>query len=49
LKDGDRVFLDDTRLETLAEALSVAIYPVTGVTELIETCVGKQSLPRSDS
>jgi putative radical SAM enzyme (TIGR03279 family) len=49
LKDGDRVFLDDTRLETVAEALSVAIYPVTGVTELIETCVGKRSLPRSDS
>jgi putative radical SAM enzyme (TIGR03279 family) len=49
LKDGDRVFLDDTRLETVTEALSVAIYPVTGVTELIETCVGKQSLPRSDS
>jgi putative radical SAM enzyme (TIGR03279 family) len=39
LKDGDTVFLDDTRLETMAEKLNVAIYPVTGVEELIRTCI----------
>jgi putative radical SAM enzyme (TIGR03279 family) len=39
LKDGDTVFLDDTRLETMTEKLNVAIYPVTGVEELIRTCI----------
>lgn len=41
LKDGEAVFLDDLRLETVINQLGVPIYPVMGVAELMETCVGK--------
>jgi putative radical SAM enzyme (TIGR03279 family) len=39
LKDGEAIFLDDMRLEMVASQLGVAIYPVMGVEELIETCL----------
>lgn len=39
LKDGDTVFLDDTRLETVASRLNVPIFPVMGVEELMKTCI----------
>lgn len=41
LKDGEAVFLDDLRLETVINQLGVPIYPVMGVTELMKTCLGK--------
>jgi putative radical SAM enzyme (TIGR03279 family) len=42
LKDGEAVFLDDLRLETVTNQLGVPIYPVMGVEELIKTCLGHQ-------
>jgi putative radical SAM enzyme (TIGR03279 family) len=39
LKDGETVFLDDVRLETVINQLGVPIYPVMGVEELIKTCL----------
>ncbi len=39
LKDHDTRFLDDVTLETVSEKLGVPIYPVTGVSELIEICL----------
>jgi putative radical SAM enzyme (TIGR03279 family) len=42
LKDGEAVFLDDLRLETVTNQLGVPIYPVMGVEELIKTCLGNQ-------
>jgi putative radical SAM enzyme (TIGR03279 family) len=39
LKDHDTRFLDDLTLETVSEKLAIPIIPVTGVSELIETCL----------
>ena len=39
LKDHDTRFLDDLTLETVSEKLAIPIIPVTGVSELIKTCL----------
>ena len=44
LKDHDTRFLDDVTLETLREQLNCPIYPVTDITDLIQTCL-LDSLP----
>ncbi|MBD2137640.1 TIGR03279 family radical SAM protein [Anabaena sp. FACHB-1237] len=39
LKYGELVFLDDLKVEDVARKLNTQIFPVTGVEELINTCV----------
>ena len=39
LKHDDNCFLDDTTVETVSEKLNVPIYPITGIEELITTCL----------
>jgi putative radical SAM enzyme (TIGR03279 family) len=52
LKHGDNKFLDDRTVQELSAQLKVAIIPVNGVEELIDTCVETFSLrfnnPRRD-
>jgi len=48
LKDHDTRFLDDLTLETVSEKLGIPIFPVTGIPELIETCLS-DSLPNTIS
>lgn len=38
LKDHDTRFLDDITLETLSQKLAIPIFPIQGLTELMETC-----------
>ncbi|MBD1921502.1 TIGR03279 family radical SAM protein [Microcoleus sp. FACHB-831] len=42
LKHGDTLFLDDMKVEELADKLGTPILPVSGINELIEACI-KQS------
>ncbi|BAZ09893.1 hypothetical protein NIES4071_17070 [Calothrix sp. NIES-4071] len=39
LKHGELVFLDDISVEEVAHKLNTKIFPVTGVNELISTCI----------
>jgi putative radical SAM enzyme (TIGR03279 family) len=39
LKHGEMVFLDDISVEEVASRLGVKMFPVTGVEELINTCI----------
>lgn len=41
LKHGDTKFLDDMTVKEVAERLTVSIFPVDGVEELLETCIRK--------
>lgn len=42
LKEDESVFLDDLTLEEVKHELQCDIFPVTGVSELIETCIGNR-------
>ncbi len=44
LKAGDRLFLDDMKLEELALMLKSPIWPISGVEELINTAVGSENI-----
>ncbi|MBW4601993.1 MAG: TIGR03279 family radical SAM protein [Calothrix sp. FI2-JRJ7] len=39
LKHGESIFLDDISVEEVASRLNTKIFPVTGVNELINTCI----------
>ncbi|MFO0054326.1 MAG: DUF512 domain-containing protein, partial [Dolichospermum sp.] len=39
LKHGELVFLDDMTVEEVSQQLNVSIFPVSGVEELIKTCI----------
>ncbi|MEA5503877.1 TIGR03279 family radical SAM protein [Halotia wernerae UHCC 0503] len=41
LKQGELVFLDDINIEEVSRRLNTKIFPVTGVTELINTCIAE--------
>ncbi len=41
LKHGESVFLDDITVDEVADKLNTKIFPVSGVEELIETCIQK--------
>ncbi|MBH8564308.1 TIGR03279 family radical SAM protein [Nostoc sp. CENA67] len=43
LKHGELVFLDDLSIEELSQRLNTKIFPVSGVEELINTCLGDYS------
>ncbi|XLQ10955.1 MAG: TIGR03279 family radical SAM protein [cyanobacterium endosymbiont of Epithemia adnata isolate EadnSB Bon19] len=45
LKHNDIYFLDDMTVEELAKQLNVKIFPVTGIEELILTCLHSSTLP----
>ena len=48
LKDHDTRFLDDLTLETVSRKLATPVFSVTGISELIETCLS-DSLPNTMS
>jgi putative radical SAM enzyme (TIGR03279 family) len=41
LKQGELVFLDDINMEEVSQQLKTKIFPVAGVTELINTCIAE--------
>ncbi len=41
LKQGELVFLDDINMEEVSRQLKTKIFPVAGVTELINTCIAE--------
>jgi putative radical SAM enzyme (TIGR03279 family) len=44
LKHGDTLFLDDMKVEELADKLGTPIFPVSGINELIEACIQVDNL-----
>ncbi|MFN6221907.1 MAG: DUF512 domain-containing protein, partial [Dolichospermum sp.] len=42
LKHGELVFLDDMTVEEVSQQLNVSIFPVSGVEELIKTCIRRE-------
>ncbi|MDY7016288.1 MAG: TIGR03279 family radical SAM protein [Cyanobacteriota bacterium] len=40
LKSGEAVFLDDVKVDAIAEKFGVSILAIAGVEDLIETCIG---------
>ncbi|MEA5582798.1 TIGR03279 family radical SAM protein [Nodularia harveyana UHCC-0300] len=49
LKHGELVFLDDMTVAEVAEKLNTEIFPVSGIEELINTCVSEVEVSRSKS
>jgi len=44
LKHDDTKFLDDLTVEDVSSKLNISIFPVSGVEELINQCIGKQTI-----
>ncbi|MFN9600298.1 MAG: TIGR03279 family radical SAM protein [Dolichospermum sp.] len=42
LKHGELVFLDDMTVEEVSQQLNVSIFPVSGVEDLIKTCIRRE-------